>query len=111
MFLLIIREDTQEHGADTVNFVESYFYVDYSLCSVPNDAKAINMLCRTQPSFAESKFTGLPQTVKQSWKPSHLRTVQHFIEWGVSHSRPASQIFGSYHLLFVCESLLYAHYH
>ncbi len=38
-----IREDAQEHGADTVKFVERHFYVDNGLISVPSKAEEIDI--------------------------------------------------------------------
>ena len=51
-----IREGAREHGADTVEFVERHFYVDDGLISLPSEAKAINLLQRTQASLAESNL-------------------------------------------------------
>lgn len=51
-----VREGVQEHGADTVNFVERQFYFDDGLCSVPTDAEAIDLLHRTQTSLAKSNL-------------------------------------------------------
>lgn len=39
-----IKEGAQEHGADTVNFVERHFYVDDGLRSVSTEAEAIDLL-------------------------------------------------------------------
>ncbi|XP_028822925.1 uncharacterized protein LOC114778148, partial [Denticeps clupeoides] len=49
-----IREGEREHGSDTVDFVERHFYVDDGLHSLPSDAEAIDLLSRTQSSFAKS---------------------------------------------------------
>lgn len=39
-----IKEGAQEHGEDTVKFVERHFYVDDGLVSVPSEAEAIDLL-------------------------------------------------------------------
>lgn len=67
-----IREGAQEHGADTVNFVERHFYVDDGLISVPSTAEAIDLLQRTQASLAESnlrlhKFASNCQSVAKAF--------------------------------------------
>lgn len=67
-----IREGAQEHGTDTVNFVERHFYVDNGLRSVPTKAEAIDLLCRTQTSLAESnlrlhKFVSSSQVVLKAF--------------------------------------------
>lgn len=51
-----IREGAQEHGADTVKFVERHFYVDDGLISIPTEAETISLLHRTQASLAESNL-------------------------------------------------------
>lgn len=69
-----VREGAQEHGADTVNFVERHFYVDDGLCSLPTDAEAIDLLYRTQTSLVESnlrlhKFASNSQAVLEAFPP------------------------------------------
>lgn len=69
-----IREGSQEHGEDTVNFVNRHFYVDDGLCSMPTDAEAIDLLRRTQTSLAEStlrlhKFASNSKEVLQAFPP------------------------------------------
>ncbi|KAF1387159.1 hypothetical protein PFLUV_G00102450 [Perca fluviatilis] len=69
-----IREGSQEHGEDTVNFVKRHFYVDDGLCSMPTDAEAIDLLRRTQTSLAESnlrlhKFASNSKEVLQAFPP------------------------------------------
>ncbi|KAL0159384.1 hypothetical protein M9458_043109, partial [Cirrhinus mrigala] len=48
-----IREGAQEHGADTVKFVERNFYVDDGLVSIPSEAEATSLL---QASLAETNL-------------------------------------------------------
>ncbi|XP_047671761.1 uncharacterized protein LOC125145112 [Tachysurus fulvidraco] len=75
-----IREGAQEHGADTVKFVERHFYVDDGLLSVPSEAEAIDLLKRTQASLAESnlrlhKFASNSQTVMEAFPPEDCAPV------------------------------------
>ncbi|XP_034163934.2 uncharacterized protein LOC117598271 [Pangasianodon hypophthalmus] len=75
-----IREGAQEHGADTVKFVERHFYVDDGLVSVPSEAEAIDLLQRTQASLAESnihlhKFASNSQTVMEAFPPEDCAPV------------------------------------
>ncbi len=67
-----IKEGAQEHGADTVKFVERHFYVDDCLVSVPSEAEAIDLPQRAQASLAESnlrlhKFASNSQTVMEAF--------------------------------------------
>lgn len=75
-----IREGAQEHGEDTVKFVERHFYVDDGLVSVPFEAKAIDLLQRTQASLAESnlrlhKFVSNFQAVMEAFPPEDCAPV------------------------------------
>ncbi|GAA6111700.1 uncharacterized protein LOC113648627, partial [Tachysurus ichikawai] len=75
-----IREGAQEHGADTVEFVERHFYVDDGLLSVPSEAEAIDLLQRTQASLAESnlrlhKFASNFPTVMKAFPPEDCAPV------------------------------------
>ena len=49
------QEGEQKNGSDSRHFVERHFYVDDGLISLPTEAKAIDLLKRTQ---AHSSFTG-----------------------------------------------------
>lgn len=67
-------EGVQEHGADTVKFVECHFYFDDGLCSVPTNAEAVDLLPRTQTSLAKSnlplhKFASNSQVVLDTFPP------------------------------------------
>ncbi|XP_037617247.1 uncharacterized protein LOC119483203 [Sebastes umbrosus] len=75
-----IREGAQEHGADTVKFVERHFYVDDGLISLPSEADAIDLLQRTQASLAESnlrlhKFVSNCQAVMEAFPPEDCAPV------------------------------------
>lgn len=75
-----IKEGAQEHGTDTVNFVERHFYVDDGLLSVPTEAEAIDLLSRTQTSLAESnlrlhKFVSNSQTVLEAFAPEDCAAI------------------------------------
>lgn len=75
-----IREGAQEHGADTVKFVERHFYVDDGLVSVPTEAEAIDLIQRTQVSLAESnlrlhKFASNSQIVMEAFPPEDCTPV------------------------------------
>lgn len=48
-----IKEGKQAHGSDPINFVGCHFYMDNGLHSMPTKAEAIDLLHRTQTSFAE----------------------------------------------------------
>ncbi|XP_059837241.1 uncharacterized protein LOC132400293 [Hypanus sabinus] len=67
-----IREGAQEHGDDTVKFVERHFYVDDGLISLRTEEEAIDLLRRTQASLAESnlrlhKFASNRQAVMEAF--------------------------------------------
>lgn len=69
-----IQEGADQHGADTVQFVERHFYVDDGLISLPTDADAISLLRRTQASLSESnlrlhKFASNSDAVLQAFAP------------------------------------------
>lgn len=51
-----IAKVAQEHGTDTVNFVERHFYVDDRLVSLKSEAEANTLLQQTQASLAESNL-------------------------------------------------------
>lgn len=75
-----IREGAQEHGTNTVNFVERHFYVDDGLCSVLTNAEATDFLRRTQTSLAESnlrlhKFASNSKEVLAAFPPEKLCVI------------------------------------
>ncbi|XP_042281759.1 uncharacterized protein LOC121906755 [Thunnus maccoyii] len=81
-----IKEGAQEHGTDTVNFVERHFYVDDGLLSVPTDAEAIDLLRRTQTSLAESnlrlhKFVSNSQTVLEAFPPEDCAAIMEDVDF------------------------------
>eukprot|EP00064_Thunnus_orientalis_P021144 superscaffoldBa00006246_g21299 len=69
-----VREGEQEYGADTVQFVESHFYVDDGLLSLATEAEAINLLQRIQAFLSDSnrrlhKFVSNCQAVMDAFPP------------------------------------------
>lgn len=69
-----IQAGAKDYGTNTVNFVERHFYIDDGLISVPSSAKAIDLLQRTQASFAEAnlrlhKFALNSQAVMEEFCP------------------------------------------
>ncbi|XP_061769872.1 uncharacterized protein LOC133560876 [Nerophis ophidion] len=75
-----IREGAQQHGDDTVRFVERHFYVDDGLVSLPSEGEAIDLLQRTKCSLAESnlrlhKFVSNSEEVTKAFSPQDCAPV------------------------------------
>ncbi|XP_037392737.1 uncharacterized protein LOC119263058 isoform X1 [Pygocentrus nattereri] len=69
-----IKEGAQEHGVDTVEFVERHFYMDDGLISLPSEEETVDLLQRTQASFGESnlrlhKFASNQQGIMDAFPP------------------------------------------
>ncbi|KAI7808136.1 hypothetical protein IRJ41_016509 [Triplophysa rosa] len=93
-----IREGAQEHGTDTVDFVERHFYVDDGLHSVSTDAEAIDLLSRTQTSLAESnlrlhKFASNSQAVLEAFPSEDCATIAKGVDLG-GEAAPAQRSLG-----------------